>query len=177
MYILIEAVQIFNNPEAELDPMNLCLCPSCSALYRRIRGKRDEMDLFKKKILDISETEITKYEYISIVVDEQELWFTQTHIAEIHELLMLENEVKKGEQFKKTSPKEEEKPGLAVYDSCIGKQINHKNGWCGIVTAIKNEQMVVRVTEGKRAGQEIKITLATLSEKPDLYHFTEEHFS
>jgi len=30
----MEAVQLFNNPETELDPMNVCLCPDCAALCK-----------------------------------------------------------------------------------------------------------------------------------------------
>lgn len=33
----IEAAQIFNKPQVELDPMNLCLCPNCARIYRGLR--------------------------------------------------------------------------------------------------------------------------------------------
>lgn len=79
----MESVQIFNNPEAELDPMNVCLCPNCAALYRKIRGNSMEMDLLKKKILAVREHEMTGAEYVAIEVDCQELWFTQIHVDQM----------------------------------------------------------------------------------------------
>lgn len=89
----IEVAEIFNKPKTELDPMNLCLCPNCAAIYRQSRNNSVEMEAFRGRILALKDTDISGAEYVAIEVDGQELWFTQTHIAEIRELLQLEIDV------------------------------------------------------------------------------------
>lgn len=67
----MEAVQLFKNPETEPDPMNVCLCPNCAALYRRIRGNTREMDLLRNQFLAIREHDVIGADHVVFKVDGQ----------------------------------------------------------------------------------------------------------
>ena len=90
----VESVEIFSNPEIELDPMNLCLCPNCATKYRNIRSSAFAMKSFKDTILKTSQNDISHGEQVKISLDNNEIWFTQTHFAEVQELLILADEIK-----------------------------------------------------------------------------------
>lgn len=173
----IEAVQIFNNPEAELDPMNICLCPNCAAVYRRIRGNTAEMDLFRNKILAVKEQEMTGSQHVVIEVDSQSLWFTQIHVAEIQALLQLDKEVKGGNKVEVSNPNSSDKSGLSVYSSYKGKRVVRKDGFSGIVSDVIGDNLIVTVVEepknrkgkGPKVGDETKIQISFISSHPGVY--------
>lgn len=171
----MEAVQLFNNPEAELDPMNICLCPTCAALYRKIRGNSNEMDMLRKKILAIREHEMTGTEHIVIEVDGQEIWFAQIHVAEIQALLQLDSEIKNGTPATTSGADEEEgnEAGLSVYSSYKGKQIKRKDGFLGVVTSVTGDYLVVKIVKGPKAGEETKIQLSFITKNPGVYQFVD----
>lgn len=85
----IEVDQI-SNFGIEMPQLNLCLCRECSAKYRAMRdGNKEE---FKKQIrAALLSIDIGEYsEAYSIQFNEDTtLYFTQTHIAEIQEILRL----------------------------------------------------------------------------------------
>ena len=74
----------------EMPQLNLCLCRDCSAKYRAMRdGNKDE---FKKQIREaLLSLDVGEYseEYSIKFSDDMTLYFTQTHIAEIQEILRL----------------------------------------------------------------------------------------
>lgn len=85
-----ENTEIFSNPETELDPVNLCLCPNCAALYRKLRNNADFMDNIRMAFLTAKDEDIEKGDHVVVPIDDDnKLWFTQTHFAEIRELLLL----------------------------------------------------------------------------------------
>ena len=174
----IEAVQIFNANETELDPMNLCLCPTCAAIYRQIRGKDNLMDQVKRHLRDLQESDMKTDDYVPIKVDDQELWFTQVHIAEIQALLQLESDAS-DTSHKTTQPKHSEnKPsesdkqehtGLSVYDEYKGKILTRKDGFRGKVVNVENGYLQVHVIGGKTAGTDTKIQIEFLVKNPKTY--------
>lgn len=90
------ATEVFLKPKKELEPINLCLCPNCSAVYRRFRGNSEIMKKVREAFLTKVDTDIETGDYVCISIDDDnELWFTQTHFAEIRELIRLEREMKK----------------------------------------------------------------------------------
>lgn len=171
----MEAVQLFDNPEVELDPMHICLCPNCSALYRKIRGNTTEMDSLKNKILAIKDHEITGSEHVDIEIDGHELWFTQIHIAEIKELLQLDRDIKKNNSEDSTVflDEDDDEVGLSVYLSYKGKKILRKDGFMGIVTDVTTDYLIVNVLKGPKAGEEIKIQLSFVTKNPGIYQFAD----
>jgi len=171
----MEAVQLFNNPEAELDPMNICLCPTCAALYRKIRGNTNEMELLRKNILAIREHEMSGADHITLTVEGQDLWFAQIHVAEIQALLQLDKDIKKGSVETSAGPEEEEgdQTGLSVYSSYKGKQIKRKDGFLGLVTDVTSDYLVVKIVKGQKAGEETKIQLSFITKNPGVYQIVD----
>lgn len=178
----IEAPEIFNNPETELDPMHLCLCPNCAALYRKIRNNSAIMEVFRKEILVLSEAEITADDYVTLEVDGQELWFTQIHIAEVQALLRLAEEVRIGKTEEvpvEETGDEEDKGGLSVYSSYIGKCLKRKDGFVGEVINVDDQYLVVKVINpskrgGPQAGEETKIQLSFVISNTGVYEIIEK---
>lgn len=171
----IESTKIFNNPEVELDPMHLCLCPNCASLYKKIRNADSEMESFKNRILRLSESEISSDEYVVMDVENQELWFTQTHIAEIKALLQLSEDVKKAAVVTPIETgDDEDKTGLSVYDSYVGKLIKRKDGFSGKVTKVDGEYITVEVITpsvkgGPQKGEQTKIQLSFVISNTGVY--------
>ncbi len=176
----IEVAQIFNNPETELDPMNLCLCPNCAALYRKTRGEAAIMEAFKEDILDLSEAAITSEDYVTLELDGQELWFTQIHIAEVQALLRLAEEVRTGKTEEvpvEETGDDEDKGGLSVYSSYIGKQVKRKDGFIGEVVGVDSEYLTVKIISpsrrgGPQAGEETKIQLSFVISNSGVYEIS-----
>lgn len=176
-----EATEIFLKPETELDPVNLCLCPNCAAAYRKLRNNSGIMEAIRKSFLTMKDSDIENSDHVAVPVDEDdELWFTQTHFAEIRELLKLADEVK---QTKRTAPtqassdEEGEKTGLSVYSGYIGKTIRRKDGFVGTVTNVttdgNNAYVEVHVTGGKDAGKDTKIQLSFILKNKGVYSISE----
>ena len=90
-----EATEVFLRPETELDSINLCLCPNCAAAYRRLRVNDEITGKIRKTFLTKSDNDIVSGDYVVVPLDgDNELWFTQTHFAEIRELMRLMEEAK-----------------------------------------------------------------------------------
>ena len=176
-----EATELFLKPETELDPVNLCLCPNCAAAYRRIRANEDITGNIRKAFLSMNDTDIENSDYVSISIDDDdELWFTQTHFAEIRELMKLSVEVKKSKQTTSSTSRtddENEKSGLSVYSGYIGKTIRRKDGFVGTVTDVTtdgdNTYVEVRVTGGKNSGKDTKIQLSFILKNKGIYSISD----
>lgn len=172
-----ETTEVFLKPETELDPVNLCLCPNCAATYRKWRSDESLMKNVRKVFLMKNDADIETGEYVAIPIDDDnELWFTQTHFAEIRELLRLTEEVKvtKQEPPVQTSPDDEsEKSGLSVYSGYIGKTIRRRDGFVGKVTDVttngKDTYVHVHVTGGKDAGKDTRIQLSFILKNRNVY--------
>jgi hypothetical protein len=81
-----EVAEIFKNPIKEMVEMNLSLCPNCASQYRRLRNNDEIMSVFADKIRNISPEEKTTIQ----LEPNKDIHFTQTHLAEIQEILKLE---------------------------------------------------------------------------------------
>lgn len=144
----IEKAQLFNNPEAELDPMNLCLCPNCAAVYKQLRYDDSLIEQFKNAILTVKQSEVSVGEQVIIPVGSYEIWFAQTHFAEIQELLILSDQVKKSESASVVTATTEvvgEEEGLSVYSHWIGKHILRKfDNFSGVIINVDNQYIHVQ---------------------------------
>lgn len=172
-----EATEIFLMPETELDPVNLCLCPNCATAYRKLRANADIMEKVRKAFLTKSDADIETGDYVVIEIDgNDELWFTQTHFAEIRELMRLTEEVKASSTrlpAQISVDDESEKLGMSVYSSYIGKTIRRKDGFVGMVEDVttngKDTYLVAHVTGGKDAGKDTKIQLSFMLKNRNVY--------
>lgn len=166
----IEAVQIFNKPETELDPMNLCLCPNCAAKYKMMRNDASLMKAFRDQILSRKESEFSTSDHIEIPVGNDEIWFTQIHFAEIKELIELSERVKAKVPEQPTVDTEEgESNALDIYKQYEGKTIKRKDGFVGTIIKVENEMLLVEVKSGPKAGSTTKIQLAFVLNNPQTY--------
>lgn len=85
-----EMCQIANSPKVELDPMNLWFCPNCAAKYREMRNDEVDTDNFLREIKNLADEEIDDSDPVKVPFADKTIWFTQTHIAEIRELMVLQ---------------------------------------------------------------------------------------
>ncbi len=102
----IEACQLENKPDLELDPLNLCTCPNCAGKFRVIRNNDVAIKNLMEQIMNQSEVSIKMNDHVSIRVDDLDIWFTQTHMAEIKELLTLKKTTDRQIKVKAESEKE-----------------------------------------------------------------------
>ena len=126
------------------------------------------MSEFRKRIIGFKESDVMNGEQVVVPLGDCEIWFTQTHFAEIQELLKLEDEIKmsdqKGEitaiaESKTTPDNETENSGLSVYSSYVGKAISRKDGFKGIVTKVDSQYLYVDTTDALGRKKETKIQL------------------
>lgn len=177
-----EATEVFLNPETELDPVNLCLCPNCAAAYRKMRFNDKIMKNIRDAFLSKKEADIETVDYVAVSIDDDnELWFTQTHFAEIRELMRLTKEVKvsEPESTEQVSADDEgEKSGMSVYSGYIGKTLRRMDGFIGKVTDViingKNSYLHVHVIGGKDMGKDMKIQLSFILENRNIYTVSEK---
>ena len=163
-----EHAEIFNKPETELDPVNLCLCPNCAAEYRKMRNDEALMRQFKEKITTLKDGDITDDDTVSIPLGDYEIWFTQTHIAEIKLLIKYEKEAKSGkipkpesEEVKQVEEPEETSDSID-FSGYIGKKLyRNSDGTVGIIKAIDNDYITLDVIEGPKEGRQMFL-------KPDI---------
>ena len=160
----IKAAEIFLKPENELDPVNLCLCPNCASVYSRFRNEEPLMRQLKETILSIREDAITDEDIVVIPIEDREIWFTQTHFAEIQTLIKLEKQAKE-EKTNTSKPKEpeenatsEEDSKLMDYSEFIGKKITRtRDGMKGRILSIDGEYVNIDVYSGPKAGETIQL--------------------
>lgn len=102
----IEACQLEDKPDLELDPLNLCACPNCAGKFRVIRNNDVAIKSLMDQIMNQSEVSIKMNDHVSIRVEDLDIWFTQTHMAEIKELLTLKKTTDRQIEVKAESEKE-----------------------------------------------------------------------
>jgi len=167
---IFEYAQIFNDPKVELDPMNLCLCPNCASEYKILRNNSVIMDNLKNDLLSYNEKTVHDDSHIAFFVGNKELWFAQTHFAEIHELLKLQKDISEGrhaqtDSVSNTGARNEDefksKDGLNVYKAYIGKRVFHRiSKFSGKVTACDGKYIFVLAEDGDKQGEIIKYALS-----------------
>jgi len=82
-----EVAEIFLFPKKELEQMNLSLCPNCASEYRILRNNSELMDAFEKRMLNINPAQETNI----ILTGKKCMKFTSTHLAEIQEIIRIED--------------------------------------------------------------------------------------
>lgn len=121
----VEMCQLEQKPDVELDPLNLCLCPSCAQKFRMFRNDSTQADRLLDALLDLTEGDITESDHVSIIIKDFDFWFTQTHAAEIIELLRLKDEATqaKKERASFQSDKSPESDSRPVSNSTPSKDV------------------------------------------------------
>ena len=159
----VEIAELFNKPETELDPLNLCLCPNCATKYRSYRNNSRAMEMLMNSIVELTENQIG-VDYVSIPVEETELWFTQIHFAEIQELLKLSaaaKDVKKDvsdvQARNSTSTEDtDDTVGIAVYKGLEGKIVTRKDGFKGKIISVNGDDVSIEVIATVRDNEKGK---------------------
>lgn len=177
-----EKCQLSTGMEKELDAMYLCMCPNCASEYRRMRSDEYDLQEFLDEITYLEEQDINSHDPVKIDFGNESIWFTQTHIAEIRELMALKDaadeyvetasKTKIPEQVKEkgspeTATKEPEEDadaevvhaGTDVYKEYIGKRILHKVDGSGIVRTCDGERLEIEFDEGPKAGETKKYSI------------------
>ena len=176
-----EATEIFLQPETELDPVNLCLCPNCAAKYRQFRANAAISNKIRNEFMAKSDADIESEDYVAVAInDDYELWFTQTHFAEIRELMRLAEEAKNAttQHTVEASPDDEdERSGLSVYSGLVGKKLKRKDGFVGFVKEItgsgERTYLEVDIIEGREAGGHITLNLVSVLNNKGKYTITD----
>jgi hypothetical protein len=153
----VEIAELFNKPETELDPLNLCLCPNCASKYRIYRNNARAMQTLLDSILELQERDMGG-DYVAIPVEEDELWFTHIHFAEIQELLKLSAETKnvKKDSTEKVAPETEDKEGISVYESLVGKIVTRKDGFKGKIISVTGDRVNIEIITATRDSEKGK---------------------
>lgn len=166
----VEMCQIANSPEVELDPMNLCLCPNCAAKYRKMRADEVNLEYFLEDIETLTDTEIGSSDPVEVAFANEMIWFTQTHTAEIRELMALQ---KAADYYKDSSEKKTNEAsnqiddseaevalaGTDVYKEYIGKKVRHTAEGTGIVRSCDGKYIGIEFSIGPKAGKTIIYSL------------------
>ena len=84
-----EKCQVSSTMAKELEAMYLCMCPNCARTYQLGRNYEPNVHKLIAAIHDLSDAAIDSQNPVRIKFAGRELWFTQTHIAEIRELIRL----------------------------------------------------------------------------------------
>ena len=176
-----EKVQLSTGMEKELDAMYLCMCPSCATEYRKMRNDKYALEDFLDEITGLEDQEIIMQDPVEVPFEDELIWFTQTHIAEIRELMALKTAA---DQYKEPSaassktsrtgvrekevsqPELEDDPeaevslaGTDVYKEYIGKRVRHKAGGEGVVKGCDGKHITISFDAGVKAGQTVSYSL------------------
>lgn len=161
----IEATQIFNNNDYELDAMHLCLCPNCHAKYVKLRNKMSNYDnVMTDRIMSFTENEISSTNQMSISIEGNDIWFTQTHFAEIQSLLKMSKEAldAKNQPISAEDLEEGETIATDVYKAYIGKKLRKKkDGQIGEIISV-DKHVTIKILEGPESGNTKSYVLSVL---------------
>ena len=141
-----KAIQLFpDEKKFELDAMHICLCPNCEPKYKRISHKKDVMASLMNDFFTIEES--PDDDCVAMTVEDEQLWFTHIHFAEIRELLKLIKEIesRKPTEEAMDATNEGEESAMSVYDALVGKIISRKDGFRGQIESIVGEFAVVKI--------------------------------
>lgn len=177
----VEMCQIANDPGLELDAMNLCLCPNCAREYKKIRADSDNIEWFLDSIAELEDSEINGADPVEIDFEGEPIWFTQSHIAEIRELMALQDEAENYSERALRKPSiRSSREGEAtvtsengpinddthVYKKYVGKHIYHRGHKAhGIVISCDGTYIEVHFEDGNRVGQNVRYSLQMCIEK------------
>lgn len=181
-YPNVDACQIEEHPKDELEPLHVLLCPNCTRVFQALRRDNRAYSSFIRYFHTITREEIECDSIVKVNFGDHEIWFTQTHIAEISELVKLRKSVEKenpnptsakinkpvqpttpvqppkpvSKQFPIPSPKTETRPRTIDYTRCKGRKIRHKIDGTGMVTDCDSTVIAISFFDGKRKGETVK---------------------
>ena len=164
-----EKCQLSTGMEKELDAMHLCMCPNCASEYRRMRSDEYALQDYMEEIINLEDEDINSNDPVKIDFGNESIWFTQTHIAEIRELMALKNAADEyNEPVLMTDSSditeyiveaeddmgdEEAHAGTDVYKEYIGKRIYHKAEGYGVVRFCDGRFLGIEFEKGQKAGK------------------------
>ena len=175
-----EKCQLSTGMEKELDAMYLCMCPNCAAEYRRMRSDEYNLQEFLQEIAYLDEQEINLHDPVKINFGNESIWFTQTHIAEIRELMALKNAAdeyveplsklaEKVEHVKIEAKDDTETEAVVaeadVYKDYIGRRVLHKSVGYGVVRTCDGKYLGIEFEQGPKAGKMTNYSLETCLSK------------
>ncbi len=175
----IQQTQLLKEMEEELDPMYLCLCPNCAAEYNRMKNNQTEMKEFLDNIRELSDEDIDSENPVEIEFSSENIWFTQTHIAEIRELMMLIDEMKKDKKIienqaknrtstsilSKNNKQSKERQTTIIQnrnDLNVGADVIHSKYGEGTVSQIEGDRVTILFKSGQWANKTVKFSVNTI---------------
>lgn len=135
----VDMCQLEKDPETELEPLNLCLCPSCARSFRLFRNNDTHAQQLIDSLMEYTERDIDAMDHVSIVVQGNDFWFAQTHIAEIVELLKLRAQA--DVERKKNPSQNSVTPNPASLDASKAKENNDAAEYASVDQTKLEEQM------------------------------------
>lgn len=168
-----EKCQLSTGMEQELEAMYLCMCPNCASEYRRMRSDEYDLQEFLEEITYLKEQDINSHDPVKIDFGNESIWFTQTHIAEIQELMVLkyaaDKYVDKSSSVEKkpnndSEPEEDSEAevvmlGTDVYKEYVAKRIRHKNVGLGTVKTCDGKYLGIEFDKGPKAGSIVNYSI------------------
>jgi hypothetical protein len=109
-----------------------------------------------------------------MTVEDEQLWFTHIHFAEIRELLKLIKEIesRKPTEEAMDATNEGEESAMSVYDALVGKIISRKDGFRGQIESIVGEFAVVKILppirEVDKGKESVKVGIQYITD-PKIY--------
>ena len=168
----VEMCQLEKSPDVELDPLYVCLCNNCASTFREFRNNDTLANNLIESLCGLTDTDINNCDPVKIKLGKQELWFTQTHAAEIRELFALKEKANNIKNEPEVIIAEE--TDLKAYDGYKGKKIFVKAGAGGAKVSAMVEDvtyekdkvyLVIRFLEGLKKDQTTKYDLMISIEK------------
>ena len=150
----LETTQIDVNPDLELEQMNLYLCPNCATKYRKMRNNIDALNDFLTSIVDLEKNDIEKSDPVKVDFLGESIWFTQTHVAEIREILLLQEDINNPDMVV------EEEQNDDVINSIIGVKVYYtKNASFATIQDVSNGSVRLRFKDGQEKVFSLKTVL------------------
>lgn len=115
---IFEKCQLSTGMEKELDAMYLCMCPNCASEYRRMRSDEYDLQEFLDEITYLEDQDINSHDPVKIDFGNESIWFTQTHIAEIRELMALKDAADEYVEPSTSSKQKKSEPVKELKDDC-----------------------------------------------------------
>ena len=174
-----ERTQMLETMTKELPALHLCLCPQCAFEYRRYRSSENVIKGFLSKIKRLNENDFKKEDPIKVSIEGSEIWFTQTHAAEIRELLnfididdvvnkkpddktlekkesypstmgpIKEKELAKENKEDKADDSTKNKTAFTIDELYRGRRIRHRMVGNGVVKEYKDDLLTIRFDDPK----------------------------
>ena len=144
--IFIEANQIENNPKYEWDQMHLSLCVECC---KEFISYRNDSKSHKEFLSSLEVASLEQDEPINIPFGSTNIYFTATHLAEIQEILRLQNSKEEVADTVVNTNADSSVSSTSDFESLtVEKIISHNKYGEGIVISISGKFAKVEFSNG-----------------------------